>query len=207
MAADIYDAVVLAGGSGTRLGGVDKPGLEVGGSSLLDRVLAAVADAGRIVVVGPPRALPGAVVQVREEPAGSGPAAAVGAGLRLVAAGWVAVLAADLPQIDASVVTALRAAAAGQDGALLVDDDGRDQVLTGVYSTARLRAAAAGQDLAARPLRVLLSGLDLVRVPAADVGVPGWRDCDTPQDLAAARRRARVSWTGPRTAWSALRRR
>src|SRR4051812_33904528 len=35
-----YDAIVLAGGGGRRLGGVDKATLEVGGRTLLDRVLA-----------------------------------------------------------------------------------------------------------------------------------------------------------------------
>ncbi|MDP9398746.1 MAG: NTP transferase domain-containing protein, partial [Actinomycetota bacterium] len=50
-----YDAVVLAGGRARRLGGVDKPGLEVAGRSLLDRVLAACAGAGRTVIAGPQR--------------------------------------------------------------------------------------------------------------------------------------------------------
>jgi molybdopterin-guanine dinucleotide biosynthesis protein A len=182
-----FDAVLLAGGSGRRLGGVDKPALQVGSSSLLERALSAVVDARRVVVVGPERALAPEVVQVREEPPGGGPGAALVAGLPHVTAPAVAVLAADLPSISARVVDVLRAAAEGHDGALLVDDDGVDQVLTGVWSTAALRAAVAGHDLADRPLRPLLRGLDVVRVPAAEAGVPGWADCDTPDDLARAR--------------------
>lgn len=184
-----FDAVVLAGGSGRRLGGVDKPGLHVGGTSLLDRALQAVADAGTVVVVGPPRGLPPHLAQVREDPPGGGPAAALAAGLGVVSAPVVAVLAADLPQVSGVLVTALREAAVGHDGALLVDGDGRDQVLTGVWSTAALRSAAAGQDLQGRPLRVLLDGLDVVRVPAADLGLVSWTDCDTPEDLQRARSR------------------
>jgi len=53
----VFDAIVLTGGAASRLGGADKPALEVGGTTLLERVLAAVADAGRIVVVGPARPL------------------------------------------------------------------------------------------------------------------------------------------------------
>ena len=50
-----FDAVVLAGGGARRLGGVDKMALVVDGSTLLERVLQAVRDAGRRVVVGPRR--------------------------------------------------------------------------------------------------------------------------------------------------------
>lgn len=182
-----YDAVVLAGGGGRRLGGVDKPALFVGGVSLLDGVLAVLADARRIVVVGPRRELEAGVVQVRENPAGGGPAAALATGLLEVRAGQVAVLAADLPQLTPAVVVALRSAATGHDGAVLVDDDGRDQLLTGVWTAALLQAAAAGRDLTGAPLRTLLAGLDVARVPARDLGLVGWADCDTPADLARAR--------------------
>lgn len=185
-----YDAVVLAGGTARRLGGVDKPALDVGGRSLLDGVLAAVVDAGRVVVVGPPRDLPAHVAQVREDPPGGGPAAAVAAGLSEVRAPWVALLAADLPLLTAGVVAALRRAAAGADGALLVDADGHDQVLTSVWSTGGLRTAAAGQDLHGAPLRALLRGLSVVRVPLADAGAADWFDCDTDDDLRRARERA-----------------
>ncbi|MFY1705095.1 MULTISPECIES: molybdenum cofactor guanylyltransferase [Micromonospora] len=48
-----YAAVVLAGGAARRMGGVDKPRVPVGGRPMLDRVLAAVADADERVLVGP----------------------------------------------------------------------------------------------------------------------------------------------------------
>ena len=52
-----FDAVVLAGGRSTRLGGADKPGLVVGRRTLLGAVVWAVTEAGasRVVVVGPQR--------------------------------------------------------------------------------------------------------------------------------------------------------
>ena len=181
-----YDAVVLAGGGGRRLGGVDKPGLEVDGRTLLDRVLAAVADAGTVVVVGPVRPTVRPVVWAREDPPGGGPAAALAAGLLLVTAPSVVVLAADLPFLDTATVALLRERAAGSDGALLVDDDGRDQVLTSCWTTARLRERATG-DLAGAPLRALLRGLEPVRLPAPDPRAV--QDVDTPDDLARARRR------------------
>ncbi|HUY50533.1 MAG TPA: NTP transferase domain-containing protein [Streptosporangiaceae bacterium] len=126
----IFDAIVLAGGHASRLGGVDKPGLVVGARTLLASVVSAAtaAGAGRVVVVGPQRPgterlgterpgterpgeqaaeghVPGpggAVRYVREEPPGAGPVAALSRGLADVSAPVVAVLAADLPFLRAA---------------------------------------------------------------------------------------------------------
>lgn len=77
-----YDAIVLAGGAARRLGGADKPGVRVGGRSLLDRVLAACRAAGTTVVVAAPRPTARPVEWAREDPPGGGPLAALDAGLR-----------------------------------------------------------------------------------------------------------------------------
>jgi molybdopterin-guanine dinucleotide biosynthesis protein A len=50
-----FDAVILAGGRARRLGGVDKPGLTVGGRTLAEAVVSAVAGAEAVIVVGPER--------------------------------------------------------------------------------------------------------------------------------------------------------
>lgn len=79
-----YDAVILAGGAGRRLGGPAKPVLPVGGTPMLLRVLHATAGAAARTVVGPPelaRLLPPGVRLLREEPPGGGPVAALAAGL------------------------------------------------------------------------------------------------------------------------------
>jgi len=183
------DAVVLAGGRGQRMGGLDKPGLVVAGTSLLDRVLAACADCLEVVVVGPERPTLRPVRFTREVPVGGGPVAALAAGLPHVSAPMVALLAADLPFLTSSVLTLMRSRLEA-DGVLLVDDNGRDQLLAGVWRTQALRTlvAAAGppQGLA---LGRLLSGLSFVRVAPAELGTYGpepWQDCDTPEDLRRA---------------------
>lgn len=183
--ADDFDVVVLAGGSARRLGGVDKPSLEVGGRSLLDRVLDAVTGASRVVVVGPMRTTDRPVTWCREEPPGGGPVAALAAGLVHVQADRVAVLAGDLPFLTASVVERLRAESAGRDGALVVDDGGRDQLLLGVWDTAALRATLPEQVAGAR-LGETLGRLEPVRV-RVDARPAPWFDCDTEADLATAR--------------------
>lgn len=183
-----YDAVVLAGGGARRLDGADKPGLMVGGRSLVAWVGAAVADAERLVLVGPERPeLPHAIVVV-EDPPGGGPVPALRAGLPAVHAPWVAVLAADLPFLRAPDVDALRRSAEGRPGAVLVDADGRPQWLTGVWRTADLRAALASY--AGSSLRGLMGPLDPVRVRVAGER-PAWYDCDTRPDVEAASRMIR----------------
>ncbi len=182
-----YSALVLAGGRAARLGGQVKPQLEVGGRTMLGTVLAAVADAERRIVVGPPQPVPGDVVVVREQPPGGGPVAALRAGLPSVTSGVVALLAGDLPFLDGTVIALLRGALAA-DGVLVVDDGGRDQYLLGVWRTDALRAALpAGGGVTS--LRRVLAPLRVDRVrPLVPPGAPPpWLDCDTPADLARAR--------------------
>ncbi|MFE7706219.1 NTP transferase domain-containing protein [Streptomyces sp. NPDC057486] len=195
----VYDAIVLAGGAAKRLGGADKPALRVGGRALLDRVLAACADAAATVVVGGRRPTVRPVTWAREEPQGGGPLAALGAGVRLTTAGHLLVLSADLPFLGESTVKELLAAAAQgeRDGALCVDQDGRDQPLVAVYRSEPLRRelallATEHGSLAGLPLRLLTHELDLSRVEASPLAS---FDCDTWEDIAAARARIREHGT------------
>ena len=198
-----YAAVILAGGAARRLGGAAKPLLPVGGRPMLDRVLAAVADAAVTVVVGPVGlAVPPGVLRVSEEPPGGGPVAALAAGL--AAAGrerdtdTVAVLAADLPFLTPKAIGNLRAVLdrSTVDGAVFVDETGRRQTLCGVWRTAALRrrlddtrdatgAETTGHHGAA--LKNLIAGLRIQEI--RDTGQPPpWYDCDSPDDLDRARR-------------------
>jgi len=190
-----YDAIVLAGGAAARLGGVDKPGIRIGGRTLLDRVLAACADASTTVVVGGRRPTARAVTWTREVPQGGGPLAALDAGVRCTSAEWVLVLSADLPFVGGSTAAALLDATADgrREGALCTDREGRDQPLVAVYGAEPLRRelaliAAEHGGLAGLPLRMLTSELNLARVQAGPLAS---FDCDTWEDIASARARIR----------------
>lgn len=201
-----YAAVVLAGGAARRMGGVDKPALPVGGRSMRDRVLSAIADASPRILVGPADTPPAGVRVTRERPPGGGPVAATAAGLALLDAGTsvVALLAADLPLLTRDAVAlllrALAAPAGGRveaDGACYVDADGRRQMLCGVWRVPALRgaldrlAAERGGSLAGAPVRALLAGLAVREVAWAGDGPPPWFDCDTDEDVRRAEEWAR----------------
>ncbi len=186
-----YDAVLLAGGRATRFGGIDKTGLIVGGQTLLERVLAAVAGAQRRIVVGG-ASRPGVDVLTCEDPPGGGPVAGLAAGLARVDMPAVVVLAADLPFVTPAIVDSLLAAlgASAVDAAMLVDDGDRDQLLVAAWRTQRLRErVAAIGDPAGQPVRLLFEGATVARVGgAAPAGrPPPWLDCDTDEDLRRAR--------------------
>jgi len=181
-------AVLLAGGAGSRLGGVDKGALRLGGATLLDRALDALAGLP-VVVVGPPRDRPGLRV-VREDPPRSGPAAAAVAGLRaLPPVDEVLLLAVDLPRLP-EALPLLLGAASGPDGAVVVDADDRVQWLLGRYRRTALEAAASALgDPAGRPLRALVGALDV-----APVHLPPGLEADV--DTVADARRAGVVLPG-----------
>ncbi|MEU8120820.1 molybdenum cofactor guanylyltransferase [Spirillospora sp. NPDC049024] len=180
-----FDAVLLAGGRARRFG-ADKPAAPVGGRRLIEWSAAAASGASRLIVVGPRRDVLAGAVVVREDPPGAGPVPALRAGLAEVRAPRLALLAADLPFLRPAHVAALLAAMAEGDGAVLVDEDGREQWLAGCWRADALRTALAGYDGAS--LRGLLGPLDPVPVTLPAGTRPAWYDCDTPEQLAAAER-------------------
>lgn len=171
-----YDAIVLAGGTSRRMGGGDKTAMTVAGQPMLDRVLDAVAAAGRIVVVGVSRPTAHEVEWCREEPPGGGPVAAIAAALPLVTSGIVVVVAGDQPLLSAETVMTLVAAVDG-DGVVAVDSGGRPQWLLGAWRTEALRRAGLAAGASARDT---LGALAWTSVTVPD-DLPS--DCDTPDDV------------------------
>lgn len=168
-----YDAIVLAGGEGRRLGGLSKPDVVVAGRSMLDRVLDAVSGARAVVVVGPDHLARPGVPTVLEDPPLGGPVAGVDAGLRALGAGDlpVVLLACDAPLAGPAVPELLAAVtgAPDADGAVLVASDGHRQPLVAAYRRASLvgalAAVAADGGVHGASMKRLLGGLRLVEVP------------------------------------------
>jgi len=185
----MYAAIVLAGGEGSRMGGVLKPLLHVKGEPILGRVIAAVSDAEQIIVVGPEELrefLPQGAELTRESPPGGGPVAGLAAGwARCTRADEIAVVAADLPFLTAAALATLRQLPAG--AAVYVDDEGRWQSMVSLW-----RASVLSRALLPVPPKsmkdLLRASGDVCEVRWTGDGPPPWFDCDTPEDLALAER-------------------
>lgn len=174
--------IILAGGSGTRLGGADKASVEIAGTTLLERAIDALIDLREIVVVGDPVPTTRPVTFTREDPAGGGPAAGLLAGLRAFTStpAWVVVLAVDMPGVTAATIRRITASQ-GPDGSVLVDGAGRRQPLCAVYVTASLeRNRPSYADEHGMSVRSLVEGLDLADVRALGIEA---RDVDSWADL------------------------
>jgi len=178
-------AIILAGGRGSRLGGVRKADLRVGGERLLDTVLAAVAGSSPRIVVGyEDLRVPAGVILTREHPPGSGPAAAVAAGMARVGPGpeWVFTLACDLPGVGGAVSALVEAArAAGEETeAISASPNDSTEWLVALVRTRALRAAlAAHGDVVDGSMRRLYAPLTWHRVAVPQLST---RDIDTWED-------------------------
>lgn len=178
----IFDAIVLAGGRGSRLGGLRKPDLTWNGRRLVEIALAAVADARQRVVVGDVE-VPDGVLLTREDPPFGGPVAALEAGLSALEspAPWTLLLASDLPDAVAAVAC-LRSVRPGpdDDGVCLLDTGGRLQWLLGWYRTESLLTRLA--DRGDPPLTAMYRLLEPLRLRGVDPVGASVDDVDTPGD-------------------------
>jgi molybdopterin-guanine dinucleotide biosynthesis protein A len=189
----IVDALILAGGRSSRLGGVSKSQLSVGGVSLLSRTVQAVAGSGvRLTVIVGDEGMD-AVVAIREEPAFAGPVAAIAAGLRALPgdSDAILVLACDMPSVASSLP--LLVSDVTGDGAIAVDRGRRQQLAVVIRTTALGKALAGLPTVVDASMRDLLAGLDLTETVVPEGSTD---DVDTWDDA------ARLGATAPLTSGS-----
>ena len=122
-----WTGVVLAGGRSRRFGGVDKTRLPLGGRTLLQRAVQALAPLTRtcVVVGGPPAAAGANVPTLPDAYPGEGPLGGILTALEAIETSHALVLAVDLPFIPGAVLESLRRAGAGAEVAVLQHADGR----------------------------------------------------------------------------------
>lgn len=159
--------VVLAGGTSRRFGS-DKLAADVGGMILLDRCLADLPADWELVVVGPDRDLGRRAVVTREHPVGSGPAAAVVAGVAAASGEVVVTTPGDAPAGAAAAIVLVEALLAFDvDAVMGVDQHGHEQPLQLALRRGAITAVAALGDQAADrgARRLFVPLLDPLLVP------------------------------------------
>jgi molybdopterin-guanine dinucleotide biosynthesis protein A len=177
---------ILAGGRGTRLGGIDKAWLQRDGVPQVVRIakcFAAEVDAILVSANGNPGRYAGhGLVAIADVATGAGPIGGLDALARACRTPWLLTVPVDLVGVNECLLQTLRAHAAGR-GAFAVDDDG-PQPLVALWNLAMLRAdlpsAIAAGDHAVHRLQESL-GMQPVRLPGVRFG-----NLNTPADLHAA---------------------
>ncbi len=187
--------IVLAGGTGTRLGaGRAKALVELGGHTLLERACATLSACCDDLVVAAPAALelPGCPApRAADAPGTAGPLAGIVAGAAARPARDAIVLGVDFPLVTPAWLGALAARRGGRE-AVIPAPGGRIQPLVAVYAAPALETLAArfaaGERAVTRAARAL--DADLPDDAALDL-LPGGRaallNVNTPADLEAAR--------------------
>ena len=171
------NTIVLTGGTSRRFGS-DKSEALINGRTVLEYMTEGL---DNLIVVGPKKNID--AVYVREEPAGAGPVAAIGAGLKVVDTELVSIFATDMPFAPRVLPQLLKSLI--NDAALPIDSDGYLQPLAGLYRTEKLRTALGTLgDLENRSVKELISKLNIDHVSLDETEF--LLDIDTQEDLAKA---------------------
>lgn len=147
-------AVILAGGRGSRMGGIDKACAVAGDARLIDHVLSSLTSYPRIVVSSrQPQGLPIDVTVVAEDPPFAGPLAAIARGIAEVTTPYTFLTTVDAP-LAAYLLPLLTAAIGDHSAAVIRSRQGFLEPLIALWKSADLAAALAttGTDGAARKL-------------------------------------------------------
>jgi molybdopterin-guanine dinucleotide biosynthesis protein A len=190
--------IVLAGGRGSRLGGVNKALLEIGGSTTLERTLAVVADvAEETILVVNDDSLAGtpSVRFVRDPEPHAGVLPALLAALEAATQPLAALVACDMPFLNGPLLRWLVDRSAEFDVVIPTVGD-QLQPMHAIYRRDACRAAIAAA--LARGDRRMISFLDAVQVCRVaedelrrlDPELRSFFNINTAEDLAEARRMA-----------------
>lgn len=176
---------LIAGGAGSRLGGIDKAWLQRGGVPQVLRLARRLSGETSSVLASAnrdlPRYLDAGLTAIPDRRADIGPIAGLDALAVACTTPWLLTLPVDIVDVNDCLLRSL--AAAGGEGAFAIDDDGA-QPLVALWRVAALREAVsvalAGNEIAVHVLQARM-GLTGVRFAGFRFG-----NLNTPADLAAA---------------------
>jgi molybdopterin-guanine dinucleotide biosynthesis protein A len=197
-------AVVLAGGRSTRFGEGDKAVADLAGTPMIRRVVDRIAPAVDAVVINCRTEQVPAIREAVDDAAvpltfaeddapDEGPVAGMATGLRAVDADFAAVVACDMPFVDADFLSYLFERAAGHEAAVPRPGKWFETTCAVYRATAMADACEAALAAGESTLVAPLFDLDFVVVDAAEVREHAptrtFENCNTRTDLADAARR------------------
>jgi len=184
---------VLAGGESRRMGR-DKAALIVGGNLLWQRQANMLRTAGAVAVGvvrrpdQPALELPIDIPLWQDAVSGIGPLAGVHAALTACQTGWLAVVATDMPRLEARWFEWLGGFCSPGCGAMACRSDGTHEPLAAIYPQAARAEAArrlAGPNFSLQALAdALIAQKLLVSVPLPDADLRQFENWNTPADAA-----------------------
>ncbi|MBO3803230.1 MAG: molybdenum cofactor guanylyltransferase [Candidatus Brockarchaeota archaeon] len=198
-------AIVLAGGSGKRLQGVEKCLLEVSGVPMIELVLAAakeVCDEIVVSVSGPAQMavitpfLGGAASVVCDSLEGVGPLEGIRQACRALGNGFTAVVACDMPLLNPRVIEYLFNRMGRRDGAVPMWPDGKLEPLCSVFKKRSLENSVEKAVLSGkRKITDAFAGLDIVYVETKELEVldPGLRTFANVNDQSSLEKVRRIA--------------
>jgi molybdenum cofactor guanylyltransferase len=176
--------VVLAGGASRRMG-TPKAQLEIGGQTLLQRILDALALAGlpEAVVVGGDQSWSAGATWVPDEYPNEGPLAGLVTALAHVSTPWILLLSCDLVAADPNQLSYLIEHANSATDVVVPDHLGKLQLLHALYRRSALTGSANRFRDGERRLGSVLDGLRVQIISATDELQKSVRDVDTPEEF------------------------
>jgi molybdopterin-guanine dinucleotide biosynthesis protein A len=187
-------ALILAGGDSRRMGH-DKAALQLGGQSLLQRMIDAMRALFPVVLLSVRQArhdIDASIAQIRDDIPDAGPLAGLCAGLRQAATPWVFAVATDMPYLRPEIIRHLAARRADCQAVVPIAA-GHPQAVAAFYAATALPALQAVLSGAGKhSLQTALHALDVRYVDEQDLrsldpDLQSFVDLDTPEDLASAR--------------------
>jgi len=184
-------ALVLAGGKSTRMGGMDKAFLRVGGEPVVARTLALLRGCfAEVVVVSnqPDKYSELAVVVASDEFEAAGPLAGIHAGMGRLSCPYAFVVACDMPFLRIEPIAYLIAAIRKQD-AIIPRWDNDIEPLHAIYATSLRPRIADALSSGTRAIRDFLPTIEAEYVPESVLrGIAGaeesFRNVNTPEEAA-----------------------
>ena len=186
------EGFILIGGASSRMGS-DKAQLELGGSTFVERIAAALSSVTETVrCVGAKEDDPSGLINVPDLFPGWGALGGLHAALAATRSDWSAIVACDLPLVTRELFTRLATLRENFDAVVPVQSDGRPQPLCALYrcESCLPKAAALIEEGERRP-RAVLAGVNTRWVTPSDLddldgaGNFFW-NINTPDDYARA---------------------